>query len=92
MKNKLAKAVMTTLLGTTALTAMAHDPSAPAKMEKCYGIAKAKKNDCGTSKHACAALAPKDGMADEWIFVMKGNCQRIVGGSLTPPADDSKKS
>ena len=25
--------------------------------EKCYGVAKAGKNDCGTAKHACAGMA-----------------------------------
>ena len=27
--------------------------------EKCYGIAKAGQNDCGTAKHACAAQGAK---------------------------------
>lgn len=59
-------------------------------VEKCYGIVKKAKNDCGTSKHACAAQAKQSGGKDEWMFVMKGNCDRIVGGSLTPPAGDKK--
>ena len=32
----------------------AHDTPAPAGTEKCYGIAKAGQNDCGTAKHGCA--------------------------------------
>ena len=27
--------------------------------EKCYGIAKAGQNDCGTAKHACAGQGPR---------------------------------
>lgn len=54
-------------------------------VEKCYGIAKKAKNDCGTAKHACAAQATRNGDRSEWMFVMKGNCKRIVGGHLHPP-------
>lgn len=64
------------------------------KAEKCYGIAKAGKNDCGTASHACAGQSTKAGDPNEWMYVMKGNCDRIVGGMLKPDADnnDSKKS
>jgi len=56
------------------------------KAEKCYGIAKKGKNDCsikslGTS---CAGSATKDSIPDAWIYVSKGACEKIVGGSLTP--------
>ncbi len=51
-------------------------------MEKCQGIAKAGQNDCGTSKHACAGQATADGGADEWVYVPKGTCAKIVGGKL----------
>jgi uncharacterized membrane protein len=52
-----------------------------ANMEKCAGIAKAGKNDCGTSKHGCAGQAKTDG-GDEWVYVPKGACEKIVGGTL----------
>ncbi len=51
-------------------------------MEKCTGIAKAGKNDCGTSKHSCAGQATKDGDAEEWIKVPVGTCEKIVGGKI----------
>jgi uncharacterized membrane protein len=51
--------------------------------EKCYGIAKAGKNDCGANGHSCAGQAAKDGDGKEWIYVPKGTCEKIVGGSLT---------
>ena len=50
-------------------------------MEKCAGIAKAGKNDCGSSKHACAGQAKADG-GDEWVYVPKGSCEKIVGGTV----------
>lgn len=52
--------------------------------EKCYGVAKAGKNDCGANGHSCAGQAVKDGDGKEWIKVPKGTCEKIVGGSLAP--------
>ena len=52
--------------------------------EKCYGIVKAGKNDCQTNAHACTGQASKDGQGDSWIYVPKGSCEKIVGGSLKP--------
>ena len=53
------------------------------KSEKCYGIAKAGKNDCAGPAHSCQGQGKKDGDAKEWVKVPKGTCERIVGGSLT---------
>lgn len=50
--------------------------------EKCLGIVKAGKNDCGTSGHACAGQSTRDGAPDEWIYVPKGTCEKIVGGKV----------
>lgn len=49
-------------------------------MEKCYGVVKAGKNDCGTSAHACAGQASKDSDASEWVYLPKGTCDKLVGG------------
>ena len=72
-----------------AASAIAADPPGPAKptagQEKCYGIAKAGQNDCGTAKHACAAQGAKvDKDPTEWKYVAKGTCEQ-VGGKSTPP-------
>ncbi|MDP1574005.1 MAG: DUF2282 domain-containing protein [Coxiellaceae bacterium] len=71
---------------TVAGISMPAEAKSSCAVEKCYGIVKKAKNDCGTPKHACAAQAATSGDPSEWMFVMKGNCARIVGGSLTPPA------
>jgi uncharacterized membrane protein len=53
--------------------------------EKCYGIAKAGQNDCGTAKHACAAQGAKvDKDPTEWKYVPKGTCESM-GGKTTAP-------
>ena len=76
-------AIASVLAIGVASTAPAHDAPAPAGMEKCYGIAKAGQNDCGTTKHACAALAKADRDPTDWKAVPKGTCQK-VGGKPEP--------
>lgn len=79
--NKLLSATIATVvgMGMTAVSSPVH----AMKMEKCYGIAKKAKNDCGTKLHSCAGFAKIDGDPEEWLMVPKGSCNRIVGGSLT---------
>ena len=50
--------------------------------EKCYGLAKAGKNDCQTASSSCAGTSKKDGQADAWLYVPAGTCGKIVGGLL----------
>lgn len=50
--------------------------------EKCAGVVKAGKNDCGTSTNACAGQVTKDNNAEAWIFVPAGVCERITGGRV----------
>lgn len=54
-------------------------PNFPA--EKCFGIAKAGKNDCAANGHSCQGQAKADGNAKEWIYVPAGTCARVVNGS-----------
>jgi len=61
--------------------------AASADSEKCAGIVKAGKNDCGTSKHACAGQSKTDNDLESWIQVPKGTCERIAGGHITTSAD-----
>ncbi len=66
----------------------AHDAPAPPGTEKCYRIAKAGQNDCGTSKHGCATLAKVDNDPADWNAVPKGTCVKI-GGATNPPKNKS---
>jgi uncharacterized membrane protein len=56
------------------------------KTEKCYGIAKAGKNDCQTANSSCAGTSRRDGQKDAWIYVPAGTCEKLVGGSTQPRA------
>ena len=51
--------------------------------EKCFGIAKAGKNDCAnaTGTHSCAGQASVDKAPEEWNYVAKGTCDKL-GGKL----------
>jgi uncharacterized membrane protein len=50
--------------------------------ERCHGIVRAGRNDCGTSRHACAGQAREDRGAEEWLILPAGTCERIAGGRL----------
>ena len=52
--------------------------------EKCYGIAKAGKNDCAANGHSCAGQSKKEAHGKEWVKLPAGTCERIVGGSTAP--------
>ena len=71
-----------------AATSVAAGPVKPqAGQEKCYGIAKAGQNDCGTAKHACAGQGAKtDKDPAEWKYVNKGECEKMGGKSAAPKA------
>ena len=79
MKNTLTIA---TMLGSALLLATQVQAQAPTS-EKCFGIAKAGKNDCQTATSSCAGTSKKDHEASAWLSVPKGTCEKIVGGSLS---------
>ena len=54
----------------------------PQGTEKCFGVAKAGQNDCGTAKHACAGTATKDNDPAEWKYVAKGTCEQAGGKTM----------
>jgi uncharacterized membrane protein len=68
-----------------AATVAATTSAQAAGTEKCYGVAKAQKNDCaagaGTS---CAGTSTVDRQGNAWMLVLKGTCDKIDGGSLEP--------
>ena len=79
------RAAIAGLLAMGAAAAVpAHDVPAPAGMEKCYGIAKAGQNDCGTNKHGCATLSKVDRDPEDWKGVPTGTCVRLGGKPLLP--------
>ncbi len=89
--NQVKKALLAGIAFTgVAVTAQSYAaPSWP--KEKCYGIAKAGQNDCGVpGGHDCSGGAKADNDPKEWIYVPKGYCAKVAGGSLKPGATPSK--
>ena len=72
-----------------ATTAQAAGAVVCAEQERCYGIARASKNDCATSTSACSGSAKQDNQKDAWVYVPKGMCLKVAGGTLAQP--DVKK-
>lgn len=88
MNKSYAAIAATTALSLSVGTAQAQEKP---KMEKCYGVAHAGKNDCkagpGTS---CAGTSQVDYQGNAWKLVKAGTCTKIKTpkgpGSLTPKA------
>jgi uncharacterized membrane protein len=75
----LASAIATALsLSAVGASAQEH------KTDKCFGIAKAGKNDCQTAASSCAGTSKKDAQTDAWLAVPAGTCLKIAGGALEP--------
>lgn len=85
MKKTTATLVQSALAGVLAIGVSGLAAAeAPKQGEKCYGISKAGKNDCQTATSACAGTSKEDSNPTAYIYVPKGTCDRIVGGSATP--------
>jgi uncharacterized membrane protein len=66
------------------LSAQKPAPKPSFQAEKCYGIAKAGKNDCAsTGNNSCGGTSKLNSDPKAWIYVPAGYCERIVGGNKT---------
>jgi uncharacterized membrane protein len=84
IRNLALAAAVGSLLSLGLTTASLAEDKAAADKEKCYGIAKAGKNDCAASGHSCAGQAKMDNQPQEWNYVPKGECEKM-GGKTAPP-------
>lgn len=84
---KPSRVLIGSALAALIASSSAHDPvqAKDAPTEKCYGIAKAGQNDCGTARHSCAGKAKRDNDTGEWKYVPKGTCEK-AGGKLSAGA------
>jgi uncharacterized membrane protein len=51
------------------------------KLEKCYGINAAGKNDCAAGAHSCAGQATAARDPKSFVLIPAGACSKIAGGS-----------
>lgn len=77
--------VAAAMAGLFAVGLTAGNALAAGDKEKCYGIAKAGKNDCASANgsHSCAGQAKADKDKSDWKYVAKGTCEK-EGGSTKP--------
>jgi uncharacterized membrane protein len=54
------------------------------KLEKCYGINAAAKNDCAEGVHSCAGQATQARDPKSFVLLPAGDCAKIQGGKLNP--------
>jgi len=81
----ISSALAAAIAAPLVLVAQKPAPVPSFKSEKCYGIAKAGKNDCASAgANSCGGSSKVTGDAKAWIYVPEGYCDRIVGGSKTP--------
>jgi uncharacterized membrane protein len=87
---KMTTGQVSSLIGALALSAALSVPAQagpvaqPTGSEKCYGIAKAGKNDCAAGVHSCAGQGTKNSDKSSFVYLPAGACEKIAGGSTTP--------
>ena len=52
------------------------------KLEKCYGINVAGKNDCAEGAHSCAGQSTQARDTKSFVLLPAGDCGKIQGGSM----------
>jgi len=81
----IASALAAAIAGPAILLAQKPAEMPSFKAEKCYGIAKAGKNDCAsTGSNSCGGTSRVNADKKAWMFMPAGYCERIVGASTTP--------
>jgi uncharacterized membrane protein len=88
------------VLGSLAAVLGAMQPAAAQDMgkEKCFGVAKAGKNDCAAGPGTtCAGTSKVDYQGNSWSYVAKGTCATITlpgnrMGSMTALKRDVPKA
>lgn len=53
------------------------------KLEKCYGINAAAKNDCAEGAHSCAGQATQARDTKSFVLLPAGDCGKIQGGKTS---------
>lgn len=92
-QRNLIQFAVSSLLAAGVLVASTSATAADEAKEKCFGIAKAGQNDCGSkaSKHSCAGQSKMDNDPADFKLVPKGSCDKMGGKTMAPAADMMKK-
>ena len=75
------------IIGVTAISAPEYASAYGTGTFKCFGVAKAGKNDCGAAdgSHTCAGKATKNNYRFDWIYVEnEQECGKVCGSFKQP--------
>lgn len=79
MNSKMTSAALALALGTAIAASPALAGDDKGDKEKCYGVAKAGKNDCAAgASTSCAGTSKKDYQGSAWKYVPKGTCEKMA--------------
>jgi uncharacterized membrane protein len=82
--SRLLQATVASIIGFTTNAHAGSDatPGVNTEWEKCYGVVKAGENDCSSlnGSHGCAGHAESDNDLNEFIWLPKSACVRVVNG------------
>ncbi len=86
MKSLTTTVTASSLVGALALAATitaahAGPVAQPKGSEKCYGVAKAGKNDCAAGIHSCAGQGTRNFDKSAYVYLPAGACAKLAGGS-----------
>src|SRR3990167_2188239 len=56
---------------------------------KCYGVAAANMNDCGTATTACGGSVSQAGSPGAWVAIPRAICAQLKGGVIEDPKSSS---
>lgn len=90
-QGQIIQSAIASLLAAGLLVAATSSSAANDDKERCFGIAKAGQNDCGTriNKHSCHRMGKVDNDPHEFKYVPKGSCEKIGGSLVEPPESDN---
>lgn len=82
MKTRVLAGAMLAVIASAGIASAADKADTKPEREKCYGVAKAEKNDCSAKdgSNSCAGHAKKDRDENTWIYLPKGLCDKLAGG------------
>lgn len=82
MKKRLIAGAMLVSIASFSVARVTDKAHTSQKIEKCYGVARAEKNDCSAKdgSNSCAGYSMKDRDENTWVYVPKGLCDKLAGG------------
>jgi len=79
---KIASALALITLASHSVKAQEQVEKPVYEFEKCYAVSGAGQNDCFTANGACGKTQEEDRDPAYWVYVPKGTCEKLAGGSL----------